>query len=107
MAAGFQVWDANGNLIFDATYRVMRIVGNFVPVAGSGASGIISADARLAQGCWVSFQPSTASGEGYLNRGVVSPRFSFSGGTLSYSYAAGNNGAFDTYQGGIVFYGAY
>lgn len=107
MAVGLQIFDASGNIVLDATYRVMRIVSTAVITGGSGASGTLSTDARLAQGCWVSFQPTQTAGDGYLNRGVVSPRFTYSGGVLTYSYATGNNGAMDTYQGGIVFYGAY
>lgn len=105
MAVGLQIFDASGNIVLDATYRVMRII-NSQPITGSSGSSGSIVDARMAQGGWVAFQPSVTSGDGFLNRGVVSPRFSFSGGTLSWSYAVGNNGADDTYQAGTVFYGA-
>lgn len=105
MSAGLQVFDASGNIILDATYRVMRIIASQYITGSSGSSGGV-ADSRMAQGGWVAFQPDVTSGDGYLNRGVVSPRFSFSGGTLTWTYATGNNGSFDTYQSGTIFYGA-
>jgi hypothetical protein len=106
MASGLQVFDASGNIILDATYRVMRIIGSQYITGASGSGGSIPEDDRLNQGAWLAFQPDVTSGDGYLNRGVVSPRFSFSGGVLSWSYATGANGTFDTYQSGTIFYGA-
>jgi hypothetical protein len=103
MAAGLQIWDASGNLVLDATYRVMRIIGA-IPMDGSNGS---RNDPRLAQGGFVSFQPSVTVGEGYLAGGVITPRFSIdAGGTLSWSYAAKNSAQFDIYQLGTLFYGA-
>jgi hypothetical protein len=46
MAAGLQIFDASGNIILDATYRVMRIIGS-VYINGDNNS---RSDSRLAQG---------------------------------------------------------
>lgn len=105
MGVGLQVWDASGNLVLDATYRVMRIIGS-QQIGISGGSGSV-VDSRFAQGGWVSFQPSISNGDGYLSGGVIAPQFSFSGSTLTWTYAAIHNGSYDTYQSGTVFYGAY
>ncbi|NPT39677.1 hypothetical protein [Paraburkholderia xenovorans] len=105
MAAGLQVWDASGNLILDASYRVMRLI-SFVNLSGNGASGSVT-DSRFAQGGFVSFQPATSNGDGYLDHGVIVPVFTFSGSTLSWSYPAPHSGSFETYASGVLFYGAY
>lgn len=103
MAVGLQIFDANGNIVLDASYRMMRIINSVT--LSNGVSGSISDD-RLSQGGWVSFQPSTSIGDGYLSGGVIVPRFSISGATLTWSYA-GQNSSYDTFQGGTLFYGAY
>jgi len=103
MAAGLQIWDANGNIVLDATYRVLRPINSVALSNGSGGS---LSDDRLAQGGWVSFQPGVAVGEGYLSGGVIVPRFSISGSVLSWSYAAKHSASYDIYQDGILFYGA-
>ena len=102
MAAGLQIFDASGNLVLDATYRVLRIIGS---VWLDGSSSAL-ADDRLYQGGFVSFQPSSFAGDGYLAGGIITPRFSISGSTLSWTYAAKNSGTYDTYQSGTLFYGA-
>ncbi|MBB5420797.1 hypothetical protein [Paraburkholderia atlantica] len=105
MPAGLQCWDENGNLIFDATYRVMRIIDAIRLQTGYSNS---LQDDRLKQGGWVSFQPDTTTGDGYLSGGVIIPRFSIdpSTGILSWSYAAKHNATYDIYQDGTLFYGA-
>lgn len=105
MAAGLQVWDASGNLVLDASYRVMRIIGSRVM---DGNNGSLPADSRLTQGGFVSFQPDNTCGDGYLSGGVITPRFSIdpSTGILSWSYAPKNSSQYDIYQTGILFYGA-
>jgi hypothetical protein len=104
MPAGFQAWDENGNLIFDATYRVLRIISS-VRMDGSSSS---RQDDRLKQGGFVSFQPDNTCGDGYLSGGVITPRFSIdaSTGTLIWSYAAIHSSQYDIYQTGTLFYGA-
>lgn len=104
MAAGLQIFDANGNIVLDATYRVMRIIGS-VSIGDSYLSGNVTDD-RFLQGGWASFQPSVMTGQGYLSGGVIAPRFSISGNVLSWSYAAKNSSTYDIYQNGTLFYGA-
>jgi hypothetical protein len=103
MSCGLQVFDASGNIILDATYRVMRIIGS--QYLSNGVSGSFP-DSRLSQGGFVSFQPDVTLGDGYLAGGVIAPYFSISGGVVSWSYAAKNSSAFDIYQNGTLFYGA-
>ncbi|MFD1556043.1 hypothetical protein ACFSHT_10460 [Paraburkholderia silviterrae] len=103
MPAGLQVWDANGNIILDVTYRVLRIIDSVRLSSGSSGNRF---DDRLTQGGWVSFQPDVSLGDGYMSGGVIAPRFSISGNTLAWSYAAKNSGTYDIYQDGTLFYGA-
>jgi hypothetical protein len=103
MAAGLQVFDSSGNIVLDATYRVMRIIGSQYLINGASGSFV---DARLAQGGFVSFQPDVTLGDGYLSGGVIAPNFSISGSTVSWSYAAKNNTTYDIWQNGTLFYGA-
>jgi hypothetical protein len=104
MAAGLQIFDASGNIILDATYRVMRII-NSVYIGPNNLSGSIT-DARLAQGGYVCFQPVNTCGDGYLAGGVIAPTMSISGSVLSWSYAPKNSQQYDIYQEGTLFYGA-
>lgn len=105
MPAGLQCWDENGNLIFDATYRVLRIIDS---AWMDGSNGSLQDD-RLKQGGFVSFQPDNTCGDGYLSGGVITPRFAVdtSTGILSWSYAPKNSSQYDIYQVGTLFYGAY
>ncbi|WP_018435364.1 hypothetical protein [Paraburkholderia atlantica] len=104
MPAGLQCWDENGNLIFDATYRVLRIIG---AVNMTGESNSLQ-DNRLKQGGFVSFQPNNTCGDGYLSGGVIIPQFSIdpNTGILSWSYTAKHSSSYDIYQVGTLFYGA-
>jgi hypothetical protein len=104
VAAGLQVFDQNGALTLDATYRVMRIIDK-VYIGPNNLSGSVT-DSRLAQGGFVSFQPANTCGDGYLSGGVISPTFSIVGNTLYWSYAAKNNATYDIYNEGTLFYGA-
>ncbi|WP_321920048.1 hypothetical protein [Paraburkholderia tropica] len=101
MTAGLQIFDANGNPVLDATYRVMRLGGSRSLTGGQNDS---VADDRLLQGGWFSFAPSGTRGDGYLSGGVIVPRFTLSGNTLSWTWNA-KNSAYDIYQEGVVFYG--
>jgi hypothetical protein len=100
MAVGLQIFDVSGNVVLDATFRVMRIIG-WVSLDGSSGS---RSDSRLAQGGFVSFQPAVTGGDGYLSGGIIVPRFAISGSTLTWSYPARNTG-YDVIQTGILFYG--
>lgn len=66
----------------------MQVIGSRTFIGGSGATDSVADAGPLEQ----------STGEGYPNRGVVSPCFLFSDGTFTGSYAVGNNGNFDTYQ---------
>lgn len=102
MAAGLQIWDASGNLILDATHRIMRII-NVIQLSNGNSSSVY--DDRMVSGGFVSFQPDSYIG--YGSGGLIHPQFSFSGGTLSWSYAAKNSTTYDTYVNGFLYYGAY
>lgn len=104
MSAGLQIFDASGNIVLDATYRVMRIIDS-VYIGTSLLSGSVT-NALLAQGGFVSFQPDKTRGDGYLSGGIIVPTFSISGSTLTWTYAAMNNTTYDIYQSGTLFYGA-
>jgi hypothetical protein len=101
MQAGMQIWDASGNLVLDASHRVMRFIGS-VLLDGSNSSVY---DPDMAAGGFVAFQPDRNIG--YLSGGLIHPQFSFSNGTLSWTYAAKNSAQYDEYQQGYIFYGAY
>ncbi|MFP3798715.1 hypothetical protein [Paraburkholderia sp. SIMBA_027] len=101
MTAGLQIFDASGNIVLDATYRVMRL-GGLATVTGGLNGGVT--DDRLAQGGWFTFQPSGTRGDGYLSGGVIVPRFTLSGNTLSWTWNA-KNSTYDIYQQGYVVYG--
>jgi hypothetical protein len=104
MAAGLQIWNENGQIILDATHRVMRFYGSYV--LANGQNGSVT-DPGLAQGCFISFQPDRYIG--YGSGGTIHPQFSFdpSTGTLSWSYAAKNSTTYDEFVSGTLFYGAY
>lgn len=102
MAAGLQIFDASGNLVLDATHRVMRII-DMVPLS-NGQSGS-RYDDRMVSGGFVSFQPDSYIG--YGSGGLIHPQFSISNGTVSWTYAAKNNTTYDTYVNGFLYYGAY
>ncbi|MBB6319237.1 hypothetical protein [Paraburkholderia tropica] len=101
MPVGLQIFDENGNIILDATYRVMRL-GGMTTITG-GLNGSVTDD-RLAQGGWFTFQPKGTRGDGYLSGGVIVPRFTLSGSTLSWTWNA-KNSTYDTYQDGYIVYG--
>jgi hypothetical protein len=105
MATGLQIWDASGNLVLDASYRVMRIIGS-ASLDGSG-KGASATDSRFSQGCFISFQTAKSNGDGYLDHGVIMPAFSFSGTTLSWSYPPPKSGSYETYANGVIFYGSF
>src|SRR5690348_5367719 len=100
MAAGLQIFDASGNIVLDATHRVMRFIGS-VTLDGTNGS---KSDPDMVAGGFVSFQPDRYIG--YGSGGTIHPQFQFNNGTLSWSYASKNSAQFDEYVTGIAFYGS-
>jgi hypothetical protein len=105
MAAGLQVWDASGNLILDASHRVMRILDNRQLMNGTSSS--FQDDRLKGGGAGVSFQPDSYIG--YLSGGLIHPQFSFdtANGVISWTYAAKNNTTYDQFVSGYVYFIAY
>jgi hypothetical protein len=105
MAAGLQIFDASGNLVLDATHRVMRVLDSRQLM--SGINGSFQDDRLKGGGAGISFQPDSYIG--YLSGGLIHPQFSFdtSAGTISWSYAAKNNTTYDSYVSGYVYFIAY
>lgn len=97
MPAGLQCFDENGNITFDATYRVMRIIDGVRLENGVSGSRV---DDRLKQGGWVSFLPDLTSGDSFISGGVIIPQFSIDpgAGMLTWTYAAKHNTQFDIWQ---------
>ncbi len=84
MADGIKVWDASGNLTFDGTTRISRVLGT-ISVA-QGTSGSLS-DAGFATGtpyCVASRTNATPTSFGGANTG---PIISFAGTTMFYDLA--------------------
>jgi hypothetical protein len=102
MAAGLQIWDASGNLVLDASHRVMRFIG-MVQLQNGNSSSVF--DSRMVSGGFISFQPDSYIG--FLSGGLIHPQFSISSGTVSWTYAAKNSTTYDTYVNGFLYYGAY
>ncbi|CAL8474471.1 hypothetical protein [Caballeronia sp. S22] len=104
MAAGLRIWDASGNLVLDASHRVMRFIG-MKQLAGGLNDGV--QDDRMKQGGFISVQPDSYIG--YLSGGLIHPTFSIdtTTGTVSWSWASKNSATYDTYVQGYVYYGAY
>jgi len=105
MTEGMQIFDASGNIILDATYRVLRIIGSQI-IGQSNPAGSVT-DSRMNQGGWCSFQPAVMPGSGFLSGGMLTPTLSVSNGVLQWSYPTVNSAQFDTWVGGTLFYGAY
>jgi hypothetical protein len=99
MGVGLQAWDQNGNLIVNITDRLARFVG---AVRLGGAAGSIY-DATLLQGdAFYSFQQDFIWG--YINNDISRPIFSYSNGTISWSYSPGQ-GVHNYVMLGWLFYG--
>lgn len=101
MAVGLQIFDASGNIVLDATHRVMRLIGSFTLDGTNGSKS----DPNMVSGGWVSFQPDRYIG--YLSGGTIHPQFSFNNGTLSWSYSPKNSAQYDEYVTGVAYFGAY
>lgn len=87
MAAGLQIWDAQGRLVVDLTTRLARIVG----VATIDGSSNQVSHPLLAQGdVFVAFQPTNLWN--FVDMDVSRPIFSIpgrGGTTISWTYSPG------------------
>lgn len=89
MATGLKVWDSSGNLTFDGTARISRVLGS--AAVGAGSSGSIT-NAGFATGAPYCICVRTNAGTPTQpNNSNVPPIISFSGTTLSYNVAAPSN----------------
>ncbi|WP_115720204.1 hypothetical protein [Gallaecimonas mangrovi] len=83
MAIGMQAWDANGNLIFDLTSRVGRILGT---VSNAASSGTIT-NAQFSTGtpfCIPICNYSSGWSANNLGSTTAMPLVSFSNNTMSW-----------------------
>lgn len=86
MATGVKVWDASGNLTFDGTTRISRVLG--AAAFSSGASGSIT-DAGFATGTpYCIGLRINAGAPNQPNNSMAAPIISFSGTTMNYDIAA-------------------
>lgn len=104
MASGLMLWDANGNVVLDATHRVMRFIGMKQLVGGFNDQ---AQDDAMKQGAFISVQGDSYIG--YLSGGLIHPTFNLdtSTGVISWTWAPKQNGSYDTFMQGFVYYGAY
>lgn len=105
MTVGLQIWGPDGSMWLDATQRVARIIGTRALTPGLSES---FTDPRInsANVYWAYQRDKTfhlSSGYG----GLMSPSFSFSGNTLTWTYGPLNNPSYDEYAAGVVLIGAY
>ena len=86
MADGLKVWDASGNLTFDGTTRISRVIG--VTGVAAGATGSIT-DAGFATGTpYCLCIRANAGSVTQPNAAMAAPIISFSGTTMSYNVAS-------------------
>ncbi len=81
MPAGLQVWNAAGQLIFDISTRASRVLG-LVNITGGVDGSVANPDFAQGDPYWQCVQ---TVGLSTLYFGVT-PAFSFSGTTLSWSF---------------------
>ena len=93
MPAGFQAWDASGNLIIDLSTRTGFVLGN-VAINSGNQTGSLT-DAGLADGTPFYFNVAD-TGESSRH-----PFVSFSGTTMSWTKSTATNFT------GTIFYGVY
>lgn len=105
MTAGLQIWGADGALILDATHRAARVIGM---VQITGGVNFSFSDSRLnSDNVYWAFQRDKTFHLRAGYGGIISPTFSFSGNTLTWTYAAMNNPSYDEYAAGLLVIGAY
>lgn len=89
MADGLKVWDASGNLTFDGTTRISRVLGSIG--VSAGATGSVT-DAGFATGTPYCICVRTNAGTPTQpNNSNIPPIISFAGTTMSYNVAAPSN----------------
>jgi hypothetical protein len=83
MAEGLQIWDAQGQLVFDTTTRNTRILG-IVDIGTGAATGSVT-NAGFAEGTpfWFCTALSFSTNLGDY---IISPTFSVSGNTLTWNW---------------------
>lgn len=102
MTAGLQIWNESGQLILDGTHRCGRVLSMQPIIGGNGGS---FTDSRLNAGTvWWAFQRDRSFHLGYGFGGIMSPSFSFSGNTLTWTYMPKNKD-YDEYAAGQVVIG--
>jgi hypothetical protein len=105
MTAGLQIWGSDGALLLDGTHRVARHIGTRILTGGVSES---FSDSRLnVSNVYWAYQRDKTFHLSYGYRGIVSPTFSFSGNTLTWTYAPLNNPSYDEYAAGVLIIGAY
>lgn len=87
MPAGLQVWDANGNVVFDSTVKTTYVIG----YANTGTSNGSLTDTNLVgreNSFWVCVvevpEPSSFS------KGIAIPDFTLADGVLSWTFSTGS-----------------
>jgi len=105
MTTGLQVFNASGQLVMDATQRLSRIIQT-ISLTG-GVSGSFSDSRLTVTNVYWAYQRDKSFHLSAGYGGLMSPTFSFSGNTFSWSYAPLNNASYDEYAAGIVLVGAY
>lgn len=86
MATGVKVWDALGNLTFDGTTRISRVLGNIA--VSAGATGSVT-DAGFATGTPYCIALRTNAGTPTQpNNTMAPPIISFAGTTMNYNVAS-------------------
>lgn len=100
MAAGMQIFDAQGRLVVDLSTRLIRWIGN-VYVNGAGSV----TDSRLSQGN-VAFVFQQIGLFYHISGDTARPNFNVSGNTISWSYSAGQTN-YHTNMSGWLFFGVY
>lgn len=98
MPAGFQAWDAAGNLVVDLTDRLTQYVGAVTITGGSSGSVTVSGKGA-GNKLWCTFIPSTNGNSFIANM----PRFVVGSSSISWSFSSGNS----SYVSGTLLYGFY
>lgn len=104
MTVGLQIFNASGQLILDATQACGRVIA--VQTLTGGVSSSFT-DSRLSQGTpFVAYQRDKTFHLSYGYGGIMSPTFSFSGNTVTWTYAA-KNASYDEYAAGVIIIGVF
>lgn len=93
MAHGIRTFDASGNILMDTDTNMGRILG--MTTTGTSNGSVTNADFAQGTPFWIAIVNNTTA-----NNTVVSPDFSFSGTTLTWTH--------NTYSGDTrLIYGVY